>query len=160
MIENFDHYLRENLVKKQSIDINESDSLFKRSKDRLRYIETQKINDFTSPFIFENIYESMREAIQSLMSLKGYKPYSHEVLVAFLQEFYKMKSSDLNDFNRFRILRNKVVYKAQTISTETCKEAFGFLIYFLPLLEKELKSHKSSFIKTKIILSKAKSKSE
>ncbi|HLC51083.1 MAG TPA: hypothetical protein VJH90_01780 [archaeon] len=138
MIEKFDYYLKENLVKRESADIGEAMSLFKRARDRLKYIQEQKINEFNSPFIFENIYECMREAVQSLMSLRGYKPYSHEVLIAFLKEFYKIKSSDINNFNRFRMLRNKIVYRAQVVSVEACKEAFDFLVYFLPLLEKEL----------------------
>ena len=137
MIERFDYYLKENLVKKESVDISEAKALFKRAQDRLKYIKKQEINEFNSPFIFEDIYECMREAVQSLMSLRGYKPYSHEVLIAFLKEFYKMKNEDINNFNRFRILRNKVVYKAKVVSVEICKEALNFLIYFLSLLEKE-----------------------
>ena len=56
---------------------------------------------------------------------------------SFLKEFYKIKDSDINNFNRFRILRNKVVYKAKIVSIEVCEESFEFLVYFLSLLGKE-----------------------
>lgn len=139
MIRNFDYYIKENLIRKTYPNISEAMSLFKRSKDRLKYIQVQKINKFTSPFIFENIYECMREAVQSLMALKGFKPYSHEALISFLKEFCKTKESDLNNFNRYRIMRNKIVYEAQTISVETCKESLNFLIYFMNEIEKNVK---------------------
>jgi uncharacterized protein (UPF0332 family) len=104
---------------------------------RLDYIKKQEISEFTSSFIFEDIYETLREASQSLMSLKGYKPYSHEALISFLREFYKFSESEISTFDRYRILRNKTVYSAAKVSIEVCKEALKFLEIFLPKLKRE-----------------------
>lgn len=71
------------------------------------------------------------------MSLKGYKPYSHEVLISFLREFYKFPDAEISTFDRYRILRNKTVYSAAKVSIEVCKEALKFLENFLPKLRKE-----------------------
>jgi len=106
----------------------------------LDYIKKQEINGETSPFIFEDIYETLREAAQSLMSLKGYKPYSHEALISFLKEFYKFPEHEISAFDRYRILRNKTVYSATNVSPEVCKEALSFLEAFLPKLKKSFEN--------------------
>jgi uncharacterized protein (UPF0332 family) len=102
---------------------------------RLDYIKKQKINENTSSFIFEDIYETLREAAQSLMSLKGYKPYSHEALISFLNEYGRFPKHEISAFDRYRILRNKTVYCAANVSPEACEEALKFLETFLPELK-------------------------
>lgn len=138
MIENFEYYLEQNLAKKSTPNKSEAEALFRKAQERLAYIKKQEINDETAPFIFEDIYESAREAIQSLMSLKGFKPYSHVVLVAFLRKYYTFPNSDLNTFDRYRIIRNKAIYGAANVTKGECEEALHFLENFLPKIEKEL----------------------
>ena len=77
MIERFQYYLDSNLVRKQKADKEEAKSLMKKAVHRLSYVKKQEINQDTASFIFEDVYEALREASQSLMSMKGYKPYSH-----------------------------------------------------------------------------------
>ncbi len=134
MIEKFQYYIDEGLVRKISVDKEEAKSLMNRAIQRVGYIKGQEINEDTSPFIFEDIYEAIREASQSLMSLKGYKPYSHEGLISFLREFYKFPDHEISAFDRYRILRNKTVYCAANVSPEVCKEALIFMESFLPKL--------------------------
>jgi len=136
MIERLQYYLDEGLVRKISVDKEEAKSLMNRAIQRVGYIKGQEINEDTSPFIFEDIYEAIREASQSLMSLKGYKPYSHEGLISFLREFYKFPDHEISAFDRYRILRNKTVYCAANVSPEVCKEALIFMESFLPKLRK------------------------
>lgn len=140
MIERFEHYLNVNLVRKQKADKEEAKSLMKKAVHRLNYIKKQEIKEDTASSIFEDIYESLREASQSLMSLKGYKPYSHEALISFLRDFYKFSGSDISTFDRFRILRNKTVYSAAWVSVEVCQEALAFLEDFLPKLSREFEN--------------------
>ncbi len=135
MIEKFQYYLDERLARKVEVDREEAKSLMNKAVLRLDYIKKQEINEDTSSFIFEDIYETLREASQSLMSLKGYKPYSHEALISFLKEFYQFPEHEISAFDRYRILRNKTVYCAANVSTEVCKDALKFLIAFLPKLK-------------------------
>jgi len=72
MIEKFQHYLDDRLARKVEVDREEAKSLMNKAVLRLDYIKKQEINEDTSSFIFEDIYETLREASQSLMSLKGY----------------------------------------------------------------------------------------
>ncbi len=135
MIEKFKYYLDAHLAKKVEVDSEEAKSLMNKAVLRLDYIKKQEINEDTSSFIFEDIYETLREASQSLMSLKGYKPYSHEALISFLKEFYPFPEHEISAFDRYRILRNKTVYCAANISTEVCQDALKFTITFLPKLK-------------------------
>lgn len=138
MIEKFQYYLENDLVKKNSIDKGEAEALMNKAEGRLNFsIKIREINEKTSSYIFEDIYECLREATQALMSLKGYKPYSHEALISFLREFFNFPESDIISFDRYRILRNKTIYKGERISVKTCKEALIFLLTFLPKLKKE-----------------------
>ncbi len=134
MIEKFQHYLDERLAKKVQVDCEEAKSLMNKAIQRLEYIKKQEINEDTASFIFEDIYEALREASQSLMSLKGYKPYSHEALISFLKEFYKFSEYEISAFNRYRILRNKTVYCAANVSPEVCRGALEFSETFFPKL--------------------------
>ena len=138
MIKDFKYYLESQLAKRASVDFEEAKALMKKSEGRLSFsIKTREINDNTAPYIFEDIYECLREASQALMSLRGYKPYSHEALIAFLKEFFIFSLSDISALDRYRMLRNKTVYSGEKITSATCKEAFEFLLSFLPKLKAE-----------------------
>ena len=135
MIQKFQYYLDEHLARKVAVDLEEAKSLMNKATLRLDYIKKQEINEDTSSFIFEDIYETLREAAQSLMSLKGYKPYSHEALISFLKECYQFPEHEISSFDRYRTLRNKTVYCAANVSPEVCKEALKFSETFLPKLK-------------------------
>jgi uncharacterized protein (UPF0332 family) len=138
MIERFKYYMDEGLVKAVRPNKENAKALMNRAYERLEYVRNQKITSFTATFIFEDVYESLREGAQALMELKGYKPYSHEAIISFLRDNYKFQQKFLSAFDRYRILRNKCLYGAAQLSAETCKEALGFLAGFLPELRKEL----------------------
>jgi uncharacterized protein (UPF0332 family) len=140
MIKEFEYYLRNDMAKKSSPDKAEAEALMNKAEGRLKFsINTRKLDENTAPFIFEDVYECLREAAQSLMSLKGYKPYSHEALISFLKEFFDFQEPDLSSLNRYRILRNKTVYSGEKISAATCTEALEFLRSFLPKIKSVFK---------------------
>ncbi|HLC67850.1 MAG TPA: hypothetical protein VJI12_03100 [archaeon] len=137
MINNFQFYLDTNAAKKASPDAAEAKSLIENAFNRMDFIDSIQINDKNATFVFEDVYEALREAGQSLMSLSGYKPYSHEALIAFMKEFYKFDEKDISAFDRYRILRNNCVYRAQKVSAETCRESIGFARIFMEDIKKE-----------------------
>jgi len=140
MIVEFQYYLDNNLARKASPDKGEAGALLQKAEGRLDFsIKVRRINENTATYIFEDIYECLREAAQSLMSLKGYKPYSHEAVISFLREFFRFSESDLETFDRYRILRNKAVYRGERISATVCREALDFLLNFLPELKNEFR---------------------
>lgn len=106
--------------------------MFKKAEVRLNYFKDKKITEEDASIIFENLYSSIREATQSLMSLKGYKPYSHEATISFLKEFYKeFNEEDINKFDRFRQLRSNSEYRAIPISKEDAESCLEFAKIFI-----------------------------
>ena len=131
MILPFDKYLEDGKVEKQTPDINRGRSLFKKAEKRLKFL--RPITNQSADLGFEDIYEAMREASQSLMSIQGYKPLSHEVLIAYLRDIKKFDISIIHKFDSYRKLRNKSVYEAEKIELIETKEA---LVFAQKLLQK------------------------
>ena len=137
MIETFNYYIEKNLVRKVPVNPNVIKSLLKRSEIRLKLASNQPSKE-EAPIVFEQVYESMREATQALLQKHGFKPFSHEALVAFMIE-NNFDPSIINIFNKYRILRNKSVYEAAEISVDKCKEAKSFAEKFIPKIKEKIK---------------------
>jgi len=99
----------------------------------------KKIEESESLIVFEDVYGCLREASQSLMEIKGYKPYSHEVLISFLKEQKFLSEENINMLDNYRILRNSSVYKAEKVSLHKCLEAIEFTKRALPELKNKFK---------------------
>ena len=126
MIKPFDYYLSEKLVRKSSPNISMAKSLVQKAEIGFKMLRSESITEENSSIVFEEIYEALREASQSLMEIKGFKPYSHEALVSFLKEYNLVSEEKANMLDNYRILRNNSVYKAEKISLQKCTEAMDF----------------------------------
>lgn len=124
MILPFETYLKQGKVNRKTPDPEEAKSLSHRAAERLDYIGTKTLAERTAPFILEDAYEVMRESAQSLMALRGFKPYSHEATISFIKEYYTdvFSESDIRSFDRFRQLRNNSVYRAVQVTLADAKE--------------------------------------
>jgi len=139
MIFPFDYYIKERKVDKQTPNIEKANALIKKAINRIAHIKKQSLGVEDAEFLFEDIYESIREAGQSLMAAKGYKPLSHEAVIAFVRDNYKIDADKINRFDRCRKIRNKLVYEADKVSVEDVKEALDFATSFVKELSKLLK---------------------
>ena len=74
------------------------------------------------------------------MSIKGFKPYSHEATVSFVKEYYSREFSEfeIRKFDRFRQLRNNSVYRAEPITQDDAKECLDFSKLFVKKIKKIL----------------------
>jgi len=127
----FERYLQLGKVKRKTPDAIESEELLRKAERRIRHLTQQEITAENADFIFEGAYESCREAAQALMSLKGFKPYSHEATISFLKETRDFSDEELNMLDRFRRLRNDAIYKAVPVLAIDTKEALEFARYFI-----------------------------
>lgn len=144
MINTFKNYLNSGYVKKKTPDFEEAKALLEKAKNRLEYTKSRDVNDKTSQFVLEDAYEAIRESAQALMSVKGFKPYSHEATISFIKEFYSsdFDEGELHKFDRFRQLRNDSVYKAKIVANEDAKASVSFAIGFINKVNILLKSKK------------------
>ena len=132
MIKPFEYYINEKLVRKSIPNISMAKSLLQKSEIRLKRAKNEKITEENSSILFEDIYEILRESSQSLMEIKGFKPYSHEALVSFLKDYKLVSDEDANIIDNYRVLRNNSVYKAEKVSLQKCEEALKFSGKMLP----------------------------
>ena len=135
MIQTFEFYLEKKKVAKVSKDKETARSLWNNLDERLRFLKT--INKSFPNMIFETVYEIIREAINALMLLDGYKPYSHEVVIAFLEKFYRknFEEYELKTLNELRIKRNNSFYNGEKVSLEFAEKSTEFLDELFPKLK-------------------------
>lgn len=116
-----------------SKDPGESKAMIVRASKRLEYVKSQSITEDNASFLFEDIYEIMRECVHGLMAANGYKPYSHEATVAFLDEHYKSYFGEklVEAFNRYRIIRNNIMYRANYVSKDEAIKALDIAENFV-----------------------------
>ena len=137
MIKSFEYYEKERLVEKTIENPGLARSLLEKANIRLSRILKEEIEEGKASLIFEDAYESIREAIQALMQLEKYKPLSHEVLIAFLIKKEYLSQEEINLINNYRILRNKSVYQAEKISIDKCRESIKFAKEILPKIKRK-----------------------
>lgn len=130
-------------MKKQSPDKFLSKSLIKIALIRIKNLEHETISDDTSFQIIENCYEAIREIIDALMSIKGYKSYSHEAGIEFLKAFLYpvIDTQTINKIDRYKALRNDIKYRGILTTkkeAEICfKETNDIIAKLLALAKKE-----------------------
>src|SRR3989344_1121094 len=65
-------------------------------------------------------YDILRSLLEAVAVLEGYKMYSHEVFVVYLQEKGEFAMSE--KFDRFRRVRNGIMYYGEDVQVEEAKE--------------------------------------
>lgn len=136
MIKEFSYYLETAAVRKKTPNKLLAESLLRKADVRLARIKKDTIDAAGASLMLEDAYEAIREAAQSLMEIEGFKPYSHEALIAFLKSRQLLNPPELRELDRYRILRNESVYEAKEFSVETGKEAVIFAENILPKIRK------------------------
>ena len=133
MIDSFENYLKAGKVKRKTPDSEEAKSLFEQSKERMEYTKLKDINQKTAKFALQDSYEAARGAAQSLMSIHGFKPYSHEATISFIKKFYSdnFSEKEIHKFDHFRQLRNNSVYKATKVMEDDAKSSILFTKKFI-----------------------------
>ncbi|OGX02024.1 MAG: hypothetical protein A2062_05020 [Omnitrophica WOR_2 bacterium GWA2_44_7] len=144
-MKDFEVFVQEGDVKKQPSDSNLAKSLVDDSKDRLQYAKNSKLVEESAKYVYENVYESLREAADSILAIKGFKSFSHEASISFLQRFKDFSANEISEFDRMRKKRNGMKYYGKTCSAAEVKDSIEFAE---KLLKKILEVYKSLAVKT------------
>ena len=143
-MKDFEFFVQDGGVKSQAPDANLSDSLVKDSIRRLEYAKSSKLSDETAKYIYENAYESLREAADAILFLKGYKSFSHEATVSFMQRFDELSAKEISEFNRMRVKRNGMKYYGKPCPVDDARDATEFaekLLRKLVTIQKKLRNN-------------------
>lgn len=121
----FGRYLQEGSAKKVSIDKEFAKSLVKIASFRMKKAKKENPTDENAFFIVENVYGAVKELIDAIMALDGYKSYSHEACIDFLKQFYSREITMAMIFriDRYRKLRNDIKYRGILPSLDEGKAA-------------------------------------
>lgn len=136
-MESFESYLKKGIVRKVFVDKERAKKLIKDGKKRIIDVGLLKINKLPK-FVFENIYDAVRDFLYALLLSDGYNTKSHEAPIAYLLN----KGFDVyivNKLDKFRYKRNSSKYYGEEISIEEAKDIKAFYLEIKERLDKILK---------------------
>lgn len=119
----FEFYLNEGDVKKRKQDKELAKSLLKDAAERFQKASKLDAEEFAK-MIFENIYDALRDMLDALLAVDGYKSYSHEASIAYLAKYGL--SSLISELDNFRALRNSSKYYGKEISPDNAADIKDF----------------------------------
>jgi len=106
-------------VKKVRENPEQAKALFELANKRLESINKRRKDEY-SQFLIESYYEVIKELISSLLSIHGFKSYSHECLVSFIKEYYPAALEDyqLHFLDSMRKLRSDIQYRGADVADD------------------------------------------
>ncbi|MEK6914887.1 MAG: hypothetical protein AABW83_04515 [Nanoarchaeota archaeon] len=120
----FNECLKKRIVKEIKPDFELIKSLKKISENKLNSTEKLKLTEVTAGSKISLLYDSLRELLEALAIVKGYKVYNHECYTCFLKEILN-ESMKGDEFDELRKIKNGINYYAKDISVQ---ESRGVLI--------------------------------
>jgi hypothetical protein len=116
----FRDFIKTGKARKASPDRQLAKSLVRMSANHLKAMEQMRLTATTSATIMTNYYESLREVVEAIAAIDGYKVYSHEAFTHFLRE--KGEHLISIKFDKFRKIRNSVNYYGKTVEVSVTRE--------------------------------------
>jgi hypothetical protein len=131
---------KNNIIKKTKVNKGMIKSLIEMSNIKEETINSANLNEINISAYFPMAYDSLRECLEAICILNGYKVTSHiclgELLRTLIEDF------DFKEFDRMRYARNGVNYYGTKISFVQGKEMINKMFKMKKrLYEKYLKSH-------------------
>jgi hypothetical protein len=118
----FDQSMREGFVKKVRIDAIRAKSLILSSQQAISTARHIPVSKDSLKSIFRELYEGLRQELEAIGYMNGYKFLSHESITYFISD--KLGDMALSaKFDRYRKLRNGINYYGDDIEEVTVREA-------------------------------------
>jgi hypothetical protein len=135
----FAAFLQSGDVRKSSVDRHLAASLLEQAKRRHDYISSRELTEESRDFHLDDAYKVMRTVADAWLALHGYKSYSHEASISFLQEDKGFSAAFIEDFDRLRRLRNGIRYYGKRVSISDAQLAVDLSRKFLRRMEPKIK---------------------
>ena len=111
---------RRGLIKKTKIDNELIKSLIEMSGIKETTVKTANLNELNISAYVSLAYDSLREVLEALCILKGYKVLSHICMGELLRDI--LEDFDYDEFDRLRWIRNSINYYGEKVDLEQGKE--------------------------------------
>ncbi len=131
-IRKFGEFIKENVVKKQSIDRSRAEFLIKESersyRNLLEMIEKLKVDDINANMFIKSCYDILMELIRAKMLLEGYNASgfgAHEAEVSYLR-ILGFNEKDVQFIDQIRFFRNGILYYGTVLDKVYAEKVIGF----------------------------------
>ena len=111
---------RKGLIKKTKIDNELIKSLIEMSGIKETTVKTANVNEINISAYVSLAYDSLRELLEALCVLNGYKVLSHICIGELLKDI--LRDFDYDEFDRLRWIRNSINYYGEKVEFEQGKE--------------------------------------
>lgn len=132
-IKNFQEFIKEGIVKKQSPDKSRAEFLIKESEQNyafiLELIKKIGVNNINANNYVKNCYDVIMELVRAKMLLMGYNASghrAHEAEVAFLRDL-GFKEKDVQFADQIRFFRNGMLYYGTILDAEYAHKVIEFM---------------------------------
>ena len=115
-----DECFRKGLIKKTKKNKELVKSLIEMLRIKERAVKTANINEINISAYVSLAYDALREMLEALCILNGYKVLSHICIGELLKNI--LKDFDYNEFDRLRWIRNSINYYGEKIDFKQGKE--------------------------------------
>ncbi len=132
-LDEFESYLKQGIVKKQSPDKLRAVSLIKETeKSHGSLIEIEEkigINNTNANHIIKNAYDIIMELVRAQMFIQGYSSSgkgAHEAEVSYLRKL-NFPENEVEFVNQLRYFRNGITYYGKQFDKEYAEKVLSFL---------------------------------
>jgi len=115
-----DECFRKGLIKRTEVDKELIKSLVEMSNIKEEAVKTANINEMNISAYVSLAYDSLREVLEALCILRGYKVLSHICIGELLKDI--LEDFDYEEFDRLRWIRNSINYYGEKVEFEQGKE--------------------------------------
>lgn len=120
----FDYFLKIKEVRKSSSNLELAKALVKDMKERIGKASLLDINGFAK-IVFENFYDGLKDFCDALLSLDGFKSYSHQASISYLLK-KGFDISIIEELDQFRYKRNGSKYYGEIIEPKDAQQIKDF----------------------------------
>jgi len=131
-IKQFEEFIKENIVKKQTPDKSRAEFLTKESERDYKYllklIEQIKITDENANLIVKSCYDILMQTIRAKMLLEGYNATgqgAHEAETSYTRNL-KFNEKEVQFLDQIRYFRNGMLYYGTILDKEYAKQVLEF----------------------------------
>ena len=139
-MKNFNYYITEGKVKKSFTDIELAKSLIKDALERKKIIPLLDVK-LMPKIVYENAYDVIRDLLDAILAIDGYKSYSHEASISYLKN-YNFDEIMMLKIDGFRYERNSSKYYGKGVSIEMARDITDFLDIFIHSVKVKVKKLK------------------
>ncbi|MFH1591032.1 MAG: hypothetical protein ABIC95_03815 [archaeon] len=128
----FEEFIKENVAKKQQIDVSRAEFLFKEAENSynnlLEKIDKIRMTDSNANDFIKSCYDIIMELVRAKMLLKGYNASgfgAHEAEVAYMR-IIGFSENEVQFADQLRYFRNGMLYYGKILDAEYAKAVITF----------------------------------